>query len=417
MKSKSYLIIVIITLISTYLLMSTNFDKKEKANKINDKKLQTKGKVLGDVTSEEQKMPKEHSKQAIDCKMCHICEYPTKNDPCLSPCPRFDMISVHHSPDEGPVIVRMNLLPGLYGEVIFSHKLHAEMSEMTGGCVGCHHYNTTGPVLKCRSCHPEQRIREDLLIPDLEAAYHRQCLNCHRQWSRSTSCIQCHITSEEEAEQLALKKEIEHKQKQHPKLNQPLKIVYETSYEKGKYATFFHDEHTNLFGAACVDCHKNENCMKCHDVKLKELRNDERPELKLKANKTFEEHHKPCISCHKQDECSKCHSNKPLEGFDHFRNTGFDLAIYHSRLKCQACHKESGNFKGLNSKCTSCHTDFVPGKFNHSRVGLKLDDNHIDLECSDCHKKMNFNKKPVCDDCHDNFVYPNKIPGKRIVNK
>jgi len=416
MKNKFFIIIVVAVLASVYYLMSIpDNDKKEVINKeITTNKVKTDGNILLDVTDKKIEMPKEHSRLAIDCKNCHACEYPTKNDPCLLPCPRNEMISVHHTPDEGPVVVTMKDIKGTYGDVVFSHKLHAEMSEMTGGCNGCHHYNATGPVLKCKTCHSVERIRADLQTPDLESAYHRQCLNCHRQWSRSTDCQNCHINSEVDVLRKAQTMESEHKLRSHPPLHEPLKVVYETGYEKGNFATFFHDEHTRLFGAKCVDCHKDESCMKCHDVKLKELRGTERAELQIKKHKTFEDHHRPCIDCHHKDECSKCHTDTPMDSFNHLKVTGFDLVKNHNNLKCIQCHKESGQFKGLSSSCTSCHSDFKSGKFNHSKVGLSLDDMHIDLECSDCHKDSKFRMKPECSDCHDDKSYPKHLPGKLI---
>lgn len=417
MKSnKFYIILVVAVLASVYYLMSIPDNAKKEANTKETKtqKIRTDGNILSDVTDKKMEMPQDHSKAAIDCKSCHACEYPTKNDPCLIACPRTDMISVHHTPDEGPVVVTMKDIKGKYGDVVFSHKLHAEMSEMTGGCNGCHHYNTTGPVLKCKTCHSVDRIRDDLQTPDLESAYHRQCLSCHRQWSRKTDCQNCHISNEDDAGKKAKSMEEAHKLRSHPPLNQPMKVVYETSYEKGKFATFFHDEHTRLFGATCVDCHKDENCMKCHDVKLKELRGNERPDLKIKTHKTFEDHHRPCIDCHQKNECAKCHSDKPMDSFNHLKISGFDISRNHSNLKCGKCHKESGNFKGLNSNCTSCHGDFKTGKFNHGKVGLTLDEMHVDLECTDCHKDAKFAKTPVCSDCHDDKSFPKNLPGKLI---
>jgi hypothetical protein len=356
-------------------------------------------------------LPKGHSGMAIDCKTCHYCEYPTINDPCLLNCPRTEMISVHHTADEGPEIVEMNMIDGDYGVVIFSHKLHAEMSEMSGGCESCHHYNTTGPVLKCITCHEPNRIREDLSKPDLEAAYHRQCLTCHRQWERDTKCQSCHINQNSPD----VSKTIERiKNSEHPPVHEPQKIVYETNYDKGNLVTFFHDQHTHTFNISCVSCHKDENCMRCHDVNLSKMRTDEFDNQRKKVHYTFEEHHKSCITCHEKDDCGKCHKSKEMEKFDHFRSTGFDLNPRHNMLKCSACHKESGSFKGLSSSCTSCHPQYAQGKFDHRRIGLELDDIHADMECSDCHKSSNFSATPKCNDCHDDKYHPHNLPGKRI---
>ncbi|MEJ5168919.1 MAG: phosphoribosylaminoimidazolesuccinocarboxamide synthase, partial [Arcobacteraceae bacterium] len=71
--------------------------------------------------------------------------------------------------------------------------------------------------------------------------------------------------------------------------------------------------------------------------------------------------------------------------------------------------KDSESGKGaLNNKISTELFKLLESKGVVTHFVEKLDDNHIDFECSDCHKKMNFNKKPVCDDCHNNFIYPSK---------
>ena len=102
---------------------------------------------------------KTHSKLDITCKTCHACEVPTKDDPCLIACPRFSMIKEYPSPEVGPDVIVINEMEDRYSPVIFSHRLHAQMSEMTGGCLGCHHYNTLGPILSCDKCHSKDRKR------------------------------------------------------------------------------------------------------------------------------------------------------------------------------------------------------------------------------------------------------------------
>jgi len=54
----------------------------------------------------------------------------------------------------------MNTMTKQYGPVVFSHRVHAQMSEMSGGCYGCHHYNDTAlNILSCRTGHPTERKR------------------------------------------------------------------------------------------------------------------------------------------------------------------------------------------------------------------------------------------------------------------
>ncbi len=353
---------------------------------------------------------KNHSLQQLNCKTCHECEVPTKKDPCLVPCPRSEMITVRQSPEEGPEIVILNELSKKYLPVNFSHKVHAQMSDMSGGCAGCHHYNTSGPILACVNCHEEKRQREDISKPDLEAAYHRQCITCHREWSHSTDCTSCHeIMNGKTASTATVLRG-----KDHPKVTQPEKIVYETNYQKGKLVTFFHSDHTNIFGAECISCHQKESCTRCHDAgKIKN--GDVKPINNIiKVSKSSSDHHQPCFKCHATDDCVTCHKSEPAEGFNHASSTGWALNKFHEKLSCQKCHGTSGKFARLNSSCISCHKNFKTGSFNHAITGLQLDEIHLSAECTDCHAEANFSKTPICQNCHDDKSYPKNKPGTLV---
>ena len=132
----------------------------------------------------------------VSCNTCHSCEVPTKTEPCLRACPREFMITEEHQPEEGPEVVVMHKLDDysddIYEDVKFSHRLHAEMAGMSGGCEMCHHYNPPGEILACQDCHEPQRKRADIMKPDLKGAYHRQCIDCHRTWSHEVECLSCH---------------------------------------------------------------------------------------------------------------------------------------------------------------------------------------------------------------------------------
>ena len=64
-------------------------------------------------------------------------------------------------------------------------------------CQGCHH---NSPAAKkpprCGSCHGQPFDAKNPLRPGLKAAYHQQCLGCHKdmgmQKPRSTECADCH---------------------------------------------------------------------------------------------------------------------------------------------------------------------------------------------------------------------------------
>lgn len=351
---------------------------------------------------------KNHSKQNLNCKTCHTCEVPTKDDPCLILCPREKITTVFQKAEETPELIVINELSERYGPVYFSHKLHAQMSDMSGGCQGCHHFNTTGPILKCNSCHEPNRRREDVRLPDLKGAYHRQCMDCHREWSNETGCNSCH---ELKKNIKVDKKEVVKKYagKKHPAVIEPTRIMYQTNSDKGKIVTFYHDDHSKKFGLSCTSCHKQESCTKCHDKR----KGSDQKIKPVSTKLTFEQQHKNCISCHSKNEsCTNCHGDKVLEAFDHTKKTGWSLGKHHTNLACSKCHGVKLPYKKVDKKCVGCHGEWNKENFKHTVTGLQLDETHLELECGDCHADKNYGVKPTCDGCHEGYVYPKQKPGK-----
>lgn len=358
-----------------------------------------------------------HNLQGVTCKTCHSCDVPTKQSPCLNACPRDEMITVDQPPEKGPAVVKLDILSKKYLPVVFSHRVHSQMSQMYGGCGQCHHHNTVGPILSCSKCHSVDRIREDISKPDLEAAYHRQCISCHREWSHSNDCTSCHALKSKEAKNGSDKLVESLSKKDHPKIEEPKRIVYETNYKIGKIVTFFHNEHTNLFKIECKSCHQNESCTTCHDKTKVGTAVNTQFQNPIKVSKSKAEHHKPCFSCHQDDKCSYCHKQNESGPFDHFAKTGWKLNKFHDNLACQKCHGNTNQFKKINNACISCHNNFKQGKFDHQIVGLKLDENHIDFECTECHQNSDFSKTPSCTNCHDDKSFPKERPGKAVMLK
>lgn len=347
--------------------------------------------------------------KSLKCKTCHVGEYPTAKDPLLRECPRESMLTAERSSKEGPDVVLINEMSDKYEGVVFSHKIHAQMSEISSGCSGCHHYNTSGPVLNCSKCHSKNRSREDVSVPDLKSAFHRMCTDCHKQWSGENGCnTQCHKQKGTDIQNDSEKKMELIKGKSHPLLPEPTKMVWETNYEKGKLVTFFHDEHFKVFKITCNTCHRQDNCIKCHNKKEPVDYNSP-----VKVSKSFEDHHRPCSSCHAGNSCQKCHSDKELTQFNHAKSTGFALSSYHSSLECSRCHGKSMPYKSLDRNCNSCHKNFKMGSFNHKVTGLMLSESHTEIECKTCHKNEDFSKDPVCAECHDDKSHPQHSPGKR----
>jgi len=347
---------------------------------------------------------KHHANFPLDCAECHICKKPTFEKPCLKIVPDFkrEGITVHHSAKDAPELLKIDVLSSVYEPSIFTHKLHAEMAEMSGGCSSCHHFNPPGKIVACRECHEASLLRTDLSKPGLKGAYHRQCMNCHRTWSHENDCVVCHAQKMDETETAKLSDKEKYLGIAHKKIIKPGKLLYKTEYDEGPLVTFYHDEHVNLFSVACVDCHQNENCGRCHDM------------MKTTTGKE-EEPHENCLKCHEEDiaeNCEKCHADKELKRFNHLA-TGWPLGKYHDQLNCGNCHDQDGKFFKPIKNCINCHQNWKSGKFNHKVTGLDLDEIHSELDCSDCHADNKFTAKPVCADCHDDYLYPAQKPGRR----
>ncbi len=341
------------------------------------------------------------SKDEIDCIFCHKCDTPTKIEPCLIHCPRNTIIKIYHSPEEAPENIEINKFGNaldLYSPVDFSHKSHAAMSEMNGGCSSCHHYTPKGRITPCSECHEIQRKRDDLSKPDLKAAYHRECVNCHSKWSHELKCRSCHKLNN-------IKEKREEKFFEKYKIEEPKILIFHTSDEDIPIVTFFHSLHSNLTKLECYDCHKNVKCEKCHDVNK-----PEKFEFKKPATP-----HETCAGCHDTErKCELCHSAKAREKFDHYEQTGFSLAKYHEKLSCEKCHGKSKKVIKIDERCNSCHKNWSFKNFNHSIVGVYLDEIHSSFYCENCHINRNFSAKPVCSDCHDDkYTYPEYLPGEK----
>lgn len=348
-----------------------------------------------------------HAKMALDCKSCHVCERPTYEKPCLKIFPEFTRrrgITVYNSVEDAPEILKIDVLSNLYEPTIFTHRLHAEMAGMAGGCISCHHFNPPGRVAACRECHDPAATGTDLSKPGLKGAYHRQCLNCHREWSHTNDCTVCHaVKGDPDAATVSSAKAI-YQETRHPKISEPTRLVYTTDDDENPIVTFFHDDHAQRYGLKCTDCHQNETCGRCHDVE--------------KTVSTQKEPHDNCINCHADEidnNCTFCHGTKEKPRFDH-ESTGFSLLRYHSGVDCDKCHGKRGEEYTLkpNRNCNNCHSTWSINNFDHGVTGLVLDENHNENDCTDCHINRNFSAAPSCSDCHEEISYPKEKPGRLI---
>jgi hypothetical protein len=273
----------------------------------------------------------------------------------------------------GPDRVMLNALESLYEPVPFDHRAHAGMAEMWGGCTTCHHRSpdpTTRPaeaevihfkiqdavvqVPACKSCHEVSGSAEDIRMPNLKGAYHRQCLNCHREWMHGNACVICHKPKGKLAAQPAPAPPPTVDDivgRMHPPIPEPAEKTYKTRYTPvdGPNVLFRHKEHTAGFGLKCVNCHHDDNCSHCHAPGAESKTGTQGP---MKPGKTWRASHAPCMSCHKKDRCQHCHyqdDGTPPPAFEHAM-TGQQLDADHAKLTCIQCHSGGGGRAGQGLK-------------------------------------------------------------------
>jgi hypothetical protein len=353
--------------------------------------------------------------EELHCNFCHTCDKPTKRLPCLRGCPRTSAAAIAREmsqkriPDEAI----LDELEELYLPVRFDHKGHAHMADMVEGCAVCHHYTPEGTARPaCKTCHEVAANREDLRKPSLKAAYHRQCMGCHRAWSGETECAACHPPKAGEGQKIPTRQELL------DKMSDPIKMPREKIYEPqakpkvGARIIFRHKEHVDRFGITCAECHREDSCSRCHQL----------TEEKQPRASTSQGCHGPCAACHdvdNRDACDHCHwkkgERKP-QPFDH-DNTAWPLSKYHAELACRTCH-EAVPFRKLDRNCNTCHSRWEPATFDHAVTGQVLDKNHEEIDCADCHAGRQFDSPPKCNECHDEddgIAFPAKRPGPVVV--
>lgn len=174
------------------------------------------------------------------CRACHVKAAPTRQEPALAPCPRA-RFKVDRSAEPAPDALTLGRSTGPYAPVRFSHKEHARWADLSGGCALCHHYDESRPIQACGACHPAERARAELSLPDVRAARHRLCLDCHKAAAPEAGCASCHAAK-----------------------TPPFApaVVPEKTAEK-----FPHGEHVRSYGASCADCHGGWSCKDCHRPK------------------------------------------------------------------------------------------------------------------------------------------------------
>ena len=161
---------------------------------------------------------KKRQQDPLSCQNCHQTEIPPGEMPADSALQAASALEAREATteifdDESiPETVKINALSDKYEAVKLPHRkivnalfkdikdnklanyFHREKGTL---CQGCHHNSpaTKNPPT-CGSCHGRPFNEKDPFKPGLMAAYHRQCMECHREMGIqkpvATNCIACH---------------------------------------------------------------------------------------------------------------------------------------------------------------------------------------------------------------------------------
>jgi hypothetical protein len=163
-------------------------------------------------------MPRKDSPELAGCVSCHMPK-PAAATPQTEPKAMAAMllearkpVTATYSDEDIPETVEIKALSKQYQPVKLPHRKIVQTlvknlkdSKLAGAfhrdpgtiCQGCHH---NSPVAKkppaCASCHGQPFDGRNLFKPGLQAAYHLQCMECHKDMGIekpvATNCTGCH---------------------------------------------------------------------------------------------------------------------------------------------------------------------------------------------------------------------------------
>lgn len=298
-------------------------------------------------------------------------------------------------------VVLIGQLARYYSPVVFDHRIHAQMSEINGGCVNCHHHAPSeAPIAACRTCHSIEREAGTLARPSLKGAYHRQCLGCHRDWSHDNGCGYCHVEQAPRSDVAHPTDASDIVLSAHPRIEPARTYVYQTANRPAPLVSFHHQDHTSLFQVRCVSCHQGGSCASCHDG----------------AVTTHDQagHMSSCRTCHATSQCGFCHSVESRPEFDHADRTGWSLQPQHESVACTSCHGRAESFFTPTRNCRGCHSGLTPGSFDHAITGVPLRGSHASFACERCHVDSRSDRPATCRGCHAERAYPQVYPGQAL---
>ncbi len=337
-----------------------------------------------------------------------------------------------------------------YEPVRFMHKKHAAK---VGDCLKCHHYRPDDPAAseteRCAACHQESFKPEVPGRVGLKAAYHRQCMGCHKEMGQGpVGCTDCHgkqvpdhsklvqLPDNPEPTQVTRECLRCHDAQAEDMLTaahwlwkgpSPYTVGHEKQVQSGKATNTINNFCIALPSnwPRCTSCHagygwKDANfdfsdktrmdCLVCHDGTLtyrKSPPNAGMPYPQVDLVKVAKSVGKPtrknCGDCHFQGGGGDAVKHGDMNGVLYYPSRNCDVHMGGLDFQCRDCHKTrnhkiSGRSLSLpvaegSRSCEDCHS--APAHVSGNLLSHHLNRHAETLACVTCHSPIYAKCKPT----------------------
>ncbi|HNK62914.1 MAG TPA: cytochrome c3 family protein [Anaerolineales bacterium] len=282
------------------------------------------------------------------------------------------------------------------GSMFSAGALNADKGETMGG-VASH-----AEIKECKSCHAAPWSAETMSD---------RCLACHTNIAQQMlSVAQLHGAIVQKDPRLACRDC--HMDHRGPTASLTDMGAQAFPHEALGYSLEGHQRKANNEAFVCSDCHSkdvttfaSDSCQNCHS----------------QMDIAFAQAHALSFGM----DCLACHDGVDRLGSDFNHNTfAFQLIGEHNEASCTDCHLDARSLADLQSasqdcaschlkddphagaygaECGVCHTPdgWTPAKFDHNLSTFKLEGEHSEVACEECHVNNVFKGTPSdCYSCH-----------------
>ncbi|MEM9102515.1 MAG: cytochrome c3 family protein [Pseudomonadota bacterium] len=301
-------------------------------------------------------------------------------------------------------------------------------------------------ALACSQCHVSNNNKK-FRMESFE------CIDCHKdddvhQGQLGQECKDCHSPfgwKESSFDHDKTDFPLEYKHIDVPCTSCHVNNVYENTPQDCVSCHKVDDVHVGRFGNQCEECHSPKDWEESsfdHNTQTDFKLRYRHEEIACEACHTrpIEGYDMPqdCYSCHKKDDihngrngqqCQDCHNERSWgkSQFNHDIDTDFKLLGSHKNLECEDCHT-SGNLSDnlgrscidchknddkhngtLGEQCARCHNEVSWDNkivFTHDLTRFPLLGMHKQVTCGECHLTEDFSEaSEQCIDCHKKDDY------------